>query len=77
MLHDDALSVEELGRARCWRASHVEHDEDRQLWVVTDAKSGEEIFAHPSRQECLRAERRHFSSRMGASGIPGLIEGGG
>ena len=59
-LHTEVIDLATLGRLSIQRATCVEFDDESQAWRVFTAM-GQQLYAHPSRQECLRWEREHFS----------------
>ena len=43
------------------RATTIEFDDARQLWIVR-SPDGREMFTHPRRQTCLNWEREHLEA---------------
>lgn len=64
-LWTEVIDLSALGSLSIRRASAVEFDEQRQLWVVEVPGTGE-IFADVSRERCLEFEREWFAERIGS-----------
>lgn len=60
-LNPDGFPLQSLGNAKISRASNVEFNEQRQVWVVS-LPNGQEIFSHPVRAKALEMERKYFNS---------------
>jgi hypothetical protein len=61
-LYTEAIDLTALGPLTMRRASAIEFNADRQAWEVT--VSGEVLFRHPSRAECLRWEHEYFNANL-------------
>lgn len=72
LIHDDELQLQELGHVRSRRASHVEHDDDRQEWVAT-LVDGTEVASSPERRLALRAEVDHLNKLNETDGIEAMF----
>jgi hypothetical protein len=59
-LYTEIIDLKEIGVLDVSRASNIEFNVEFQHWEVLDY-TGHVIFTHPSREECLRWERRHFN----------------
>tara|TARA_Y100000034_G_C6544851_1_gene235202 strand:- start:2 stop:307 length:306 start_codon:yes stop_codon:yes gene_type:complete len=68
LLYDDALGLHDLGKLEIRRASHVEHDDERQEWVAT-LVDGEEVGWSSIRAKCLNAEVRYLNARISAGDV--------
>lgn len=65
-LYRDELRLEQLGALQVRRASHVEFDEDKGVWVAREANGGGVIASHPRRSVCLGREVEHFNEKLTA-----------
>jgi hypothetical protein len=52
-LYDEAIDLHALGRLHIRRASHIEFNEQTQIWEVRLVGRDEVVFADASRQRCL------------------------
>ena len=69
-LHTDKVPLHRLGRVRTQRASNVEFDEDKQLWVAVEDETGFVIAEHELRDECIRQERAYFNQKLSQGHLP-------
>ena len=60
-LYTEAIELGAIGRLTLRRATTIEFNEAVQKWEVRDA-GGALLHTHPSREECLAWEHRHFNS---------------
>lgn len=62
MLHDDAVDLTELGSVEMIRASHVEFDNEKQVWFVQSAKTMKILAdGFKTRAEALTWEKNYYS----------------
>ena len=59
-LYTEAIDLQQIGVLDVSRASEIEFNPDTQQWEVFDY-TGTRVFSDPSREACLRWERRHFN----------------
>ena len=62
-LYTDAIDLRALGRLEVVRATEVGFDPEVQRWEVRSAIFGGLLFSDPSREACLRWERRNLQPR--------------
>ena len=59
-LYTEIIDLQQIGVLDVSRASEIEFNPDTQQWEVFDY-TGTQVFSDPSREACLRWERRHFN----------------
>ena len=59
-LYCELVDLRVLGRLSVVRATEVAFDPEEQRWEVRSADSSRLLFAHPSREACLRWERENL-----------------
>lgn len=73
-LYTDEIDLRELGEMQIKRASSVEFDAERGLWVARDAETGERLYddiagrwvEHKNRTTCIAYEVEYFNRRLEA-----------
>jgi hypothetical protein len=60
-LYTESLDLTEIGKLKVERASTVEFDNGKQLWVVR-LPDGTEVYRNKSRAACLGWEENHILS---------------
>ena len=55
-LYTEAIDLRVLGRLHVVRATDIRFNDQNQQWDVHDAGTGQVLFSHPSRTECLSWE---------------------
>lgn len=58
-LYTERLDLKEIGSLRVKRASNIEFDDARQLWVVSDLE-GRELYSNGSRDKCVGWEGKNL-----------------
>jgi len=59
-LYSEIIPLQTIGRLSCRRASHINHNADKQEWEVRDAGDQTLLYSAPSRDTCLAWEREHL-----------------
>ena len=59
-LYTEAIELAAIGRLTIRRATTIEFNPESQQWEVRDA-GGALLHTHPSREQCLAWEHRHFN----------------
>lgn len=59
-LYTEAIDLRALGRLHVVRATDIRFNESTQQWDVRHAATGEPLFSHISRNECLHWEQTHL-----------------
>ena len=55
-LYTEAIDLRVLGRLKVVRATDIRFNDSTQQWDVHEANTGQVLFSHISRTECLRWE---------------------
>ena len=69
-LYDEALGIQDLGRRRVERASHVEVPSGAEEWEARCARTGRLIYRDASRGRCLDEERAYFNDLLESGADP-------
>ena len=59
-LYTEAIDLRALGRLHVVRATDIRFNDSTQQWDVHDADTGQVLFSHSSRAECLRWEHQNL-----------------
>ena len=59
-LYTEVIDLRALGRLHVVRATDIRFDESTQQWDVHDADTGQALFSHQSRNECLSWEQTNL-----------------
>ncbi len=59
-LYTEAIDLRALGRLHVVRATDIRFNDSTQKWDVHDAATGQLLFSHTSRTECLRWEQTNL-----------------
>ena len=59
-LYTEAIDLRALGRLLVVRATDIRFNDSTQQWDVHDAATGQLLFSHESRTECLRWEKTNL-----------------
>jgi len=61
------LSLADMGARTTKRASHLIFADSLNVWVVTDAEDGVELFTHPDYDVALAWEKTEYNRRLAES----------
>jgi hypothetical protein len=59
-LYTEAIDLRALGRLLVVRATDIRFNDSTQQWDVHDAATGQLLFSHQSRNECLNWEQTNL-----------------
>jgi hypothetical protein len=59
-LYTEAIDLRELGKLEISRATDIRFNTATQQWDVHAAETGNVLFSHPSRSECLDWENQNL-----------------
>ena len=59
-LYTEAINLRVLGRLQVVRATDIRFNPNKQQWDVHAADTGQVLFSHPSRNECLSWEQTNL-----------------
>jgi hypothetical protein len=59
-LYTEAIDLRALGRLHVVRATDIRFNDSTQKWDVHDAATGQLLFSHQSRNECLNWEQTNL-----------------
>ena len=59
-LYTEAIDLRALGRLLVVRATDIRFNDSTQQWDVHDAATGQLLFSHQSRNECLNWEHNNL-----------------
>ena len=59
-LYTEAIDLRVLGRLQVVRATDIRFNPHKQQWDVHAADTGQVLFSHPSRNECLSWEQTNL-----------------
>ena len=59
-LYTEAIDLRVLGRLQVVRATDIRFNPHNQKWDVHAADTGQVLFSHPSRNECLSWEQTNL-----------------
>lgn len=62
-LYHELIPLQELGRIKCTRASHLDFSTRLQVWEIRVPGRRQPVFPSPSRQECSRWERLNLEPK--------------
>ncbi|MBK1835636.1 hypothetical protein [Roseibacillus ishigakijimensis] len=65
-LYTEKIDLASLGRLSVVRASEIIFNRENQQWDTLDARTGQRLFSHPSRDECVRWEHEHLQAGTSA-----------
>ena len=64
-LYTEAIDLRALGRLQVVRATDIRFNPGTQQWDVHAAATGQVLFSHPSRADCLRWEQQNLQPQPG------------
>ena len=59
-LYTEAIDLRALGRLHVVRATDIRFNDSTQQWDVREHATGQVLFSHASRHECLRWEQTNL-----------------
>ncbi|MGJ8724590.1 MAG: hypothetical protein ACSHYB_08540 [Roseibacillus sp.] len=59
-LYTEKIDLASLGRLSVVRASEITFNRATQRWDTLDARTGQRLFSHESRDECVRWEHENL-----------------
>jgi hypothetical protein len=59
-LYTDTIPLAEIGALTVERLTTIEFNHSTQQWEVRD-RANTLLFSHPSREQCVQWEHRHFN----------------
>ena len=69
-LYTEAIDLRKFGKLTTKRASTVQFNPHRQVWLVWEGTITSQkrriLYRHPYRETCLAWEREYFNERLGA-----------
>ncbi len=63
-LYTDLIDLGKLGKMDVSRASHIEFNNETQVWEVTDAETGEIVDYAPTRETALIFEHEYYMALL-------------
>jgi hypothetical protein len=64
-LYTEAINLRALGRLQVVRATDIRFNPGTQQWDVHAAVTGQVLFSHPSRADCLHWEHQNLQPQPG------------
>lgn len=59
-LYTEKIDLASLGRLSVVRASEINFNRETQQWDTLDARTGQLLFSHESRHECVKWEHENL-----------------
>ena len=59
-LYTEAINLRALGKLEITRATDIRFNDTTQQWDVHEYSTGNVLFSHPSRSECLTWEHQNL-----------------